>query len=93
MSTVCGRMRRSTSDLNEGIWYMVSLGGGKFAWVTLHIETHEKDLAKRIFDALEADQQEIESTITAVPSLEWHWRRHNPYLFSEKKRGSLGCSE
>ena len=84
--------RSFPSPLNEGIWYMVSLGGGRFAWVTIHIYTHDKDLTKRIFDALEADQQKIESTITAVPPSEWHWRRHNPYLFSEiniRREGSI----
>ncbi len=81
------------SPVNKGIWYTVTLEVEEAAWVTLHIATHEKDLTKCIFDALEADRQEIERTITAEPSLEWDWRRHNPFLFSEinslKRDGSI----
>lgn len=84
--------RSFPSPLNEGVWYMAYLGRVDFAWVTLHISTHDKDLTKRIFDSLKEDQQEIESAITTAPSAEWVWRRHDRFFFSEiniRREGSL----
>ena len=80
------------SPRTEGIWYMASLGGGKFVWVTLHISTHDNDLTKLIFDGLKEDQQEIESNITVGAAAEWDWRRHSRYYFSEiniRREGSV----
>ena len=71
---------------------MAYLGRVDFAWVTLHISTHDKDLTKGIFHSLKEDQQEIESTITTAPSAEWVWRRHDRHFFSEiniRREGSL----
>ena len=44
-------------------------------------------------DPSHKNAQGLERTITAEPSLEWDWRRHNPFLFSEinslKRDGSI----
>ncbi len=83
--------RAFPSSLNPGIWYVVSLEGNNDAWVTLHIRAEDKDLTKRIFDALKSDQKEIEASITP-PDQEWRWNRHNANDFSSvnmRKDGSI----
>ena len=69
--------RHFPSELSEGIEYAVSIEGSG-AWVTLHIEMEDNKMTKRIFDALKRDQDEIETFLDA----EWHWLRHDRYLFS-----------
>ncbi|MDE0131423.1 MAG: DUF4268 domain-containing protein [bacterium] len=86
------RDRGFASAVTEGIWYMASLEGRNDAWVTLHIRTGDKDLTKRLFDALMRDRELIESAIAARPPSEWHWRRHNPYHYSSiniRRNGSI----
>ena len=86
------RARFFPSRVNGGVGYAVFLYGND-AWVTLYIGTEDKDLNKRLFDALKADQQQIESSsILASDDLEWHWLRHDKHLFSSidvRKDGSI----
>ena len=69
------------SQTNLGIYYAASLEGNNDAWVTLHIETEEKELTKRIFDELKGYRQDIESKVNGGPGSEWAWFRHDPYNF------------
>ena len=83
--------RAFPSSLNPGIWYVVSLEGNNYAWVTLHIRTEDREVTKRVFDELISDQKEIEASITP-PDQEWHWNRHNANDFSSvnmRKDGSI----
>ena len=72
--------RRFPSRRNPGIWYAASLESDNDAWVTLHIETKDKALTKRIFDELVRDKEAIEASIGA--DQEWHWFRHDSFFFS-----------
>ena len=85
------------SRLNPDVGYAASLEGKNDAWVTLHIQTDDKELTKRIFDELQADQErieeEIKSRIDAGPDPEWHWRRWDKHTFSSiniRRNGSIG---
>ena len=80
------------SSRNQGIWYAATLEGLNDAWVTLHIQTGDKELTKRIFDTLHAGRRQVESAITANPVPEWHWRRHDRWTFSSiniRRDGSI----
>ena len=86
------------SRLNRGVGYAASLEGND-AWVTLHIRMEDKQLTKRIFDELQAKQEDIEndfkSRIDAVPDPEWHWLRHDNRTFSSiniRRDGSIDDS-
>lgn len=71
---------------------MVGLGVEQAAWVTVHIETHDNKLTKRIFDALFEDRSSIESAFIAELSGEWDWRRKERYGYSEiniRRDGSI----
>ena len=84
--------RSFPSRCNKGIWYMVALGVESAAWVTVHIQTRDNKLTKRIFDELLADRGKIESVFTAEPFGEWDWRRKDRYGYSEiniKRDGSI----
>ena len=61
--------------------YGAVLEGDGGAWVSLYIQTEDKALTKRVFDALKADRAEIESRIAVSSGDEWHWLRHNPHAF------------
>ena len=79
------------SGFDDGIGYAVSFWKTG-AWVTLYIETEDKALTKRVFDALMENRAEIESRIAVAPGDEWHWLRHNPHLFcsiSVRKDGTI----
>ena len=83
------------SRINRGVGYAATLEGND-AWVTLHIRTEDKQLTKRIFDELQAKQEDIEndfkSRIDAVPDPEWHWLRHDNRTFSSiniRRDGSI----
>ena len=83
------------SRLNRGIWYAVSLDKGKDAWVTLHIQTDDNELTKRIFDKLLAERDDVESSIDAGADPEWHWYRHDRFIFSSanvRRGGSIDDS-
>ena len=68
--------RRFRSGFDKDIGYAVSFAGG--AWVFFHIRTWDSvALSNRLFDALEAERQQIESSIDAQG--EWHWDRYSPY--------------
>ena len=85
-----GRYFRSSR--NQGLSYAVALEGMNNAWVTLHIETHDKELTKHIFDALNTKRSQIESTIRIDPESEWSWRRYDRWGFSSinmRKDGSI----
>ena len=82
------------SQVGDGIGYAVSFWKTG-AWVTLHIETEDKALTKRVFDALMENRAEIESRIAVAAGDEWHWLRHNPHLFcsiSVRKDGTIDDS-
>ena len=64
------------SGFDKEIGCAVSLGGGPS--VFFHIRTWESvDLSNRLFDALEAQRQEIESSVGAQG--EWYWSRYNSF--------------
>lgn len=67
------------SRVNRGISYGVSFDGGQHAWVTLHIETGDKVRTKEIFDALDAEREQIEEAYDAGPGSEWYWNGKNRY--------------
>ncbi len=84
--------RHVPSRLNSGIWYAVSLEGNNDAWVTLHIQTDDKDLTKRVFDQLMRDKANIEASIATDSDQEWRWHRHNAFTFSSiniRRNGSI----
>ena len=73
--------RRFPSRRSPGIiWYAAALERDKGAWVTLHIETDDKALTKRVFDALKGDMGAIKKNIGA--DQDWHWNRHDSRFFS-----------
>ncbi len=86
------RDRFFPSRVNGGVGYAAFLYSNG-AWVTLHIGTADNDLNKQLFDALKADQRQIESSnILGSDDLEWHWLRHDKHLFSSidvRKEGSI----
>ena len=85
-----GRYFRSID--NEALSYAVSLSGINDAWVTLHIETGDKEQTKHIFDTLRQDQREIEAAIDAGPESNWSWHRSDPWGFSSiniRRDGSI----
>lgn len=81
---------------NDGIWYAASLEGKNDAWVTVHIRCEDNEMTKILFDKLEANKDQIESSVIAYPEPEWHWRRQNRYSFSSiniRKDGSIDDPE
>ena len=50
------------------------------AWASLHIQTGDKDLTNRIFDALKEQQESIQSCFEA--ETEWDWDRRDREMFS-----------
>ena len=80
------------SRINQRVGYSASLEKGNSAWVTFHIRMEDREQTKQLFDALDADRQQIESSIVAAPHPEWHWYRHDNYNFSSiniRKDGSI----
>ena len=67
------------SRLHPATGYMVSFYRNS-AWASLHIETSDKDLTNRIFDALKAQQESIQSCLEA--ETEWDWDRRDREMFS-----------
>ena len=51
-------------------------GKQRAAWVTLHIQTGDNELTKRIFEQLQAERDDIEARIDNGSNHEWHWLRH-----------------
>ncbi len=85
------RDRLFPSRVDPSVGYSASFWKN-YAWVSLHIETDDKDLTKAIFDELQANRQQIESDIEALPEQEWVWYRHNPHAFCTiniRKDGSI----
>ena len=77
---------------NDGIWYAASLEGKNDAWVSVHIQTDDNEMTKKLFDKLEAVKDQIESNIEANPEPDWSWRRHDRHTFSSiniRKDGSI----
>jgi hypothetical protein len=66
------------AGLHDGILYAASLEGTNDAWITLHISMKNNQLTKQIFDTLEEDRTQIESSLDA----DWHWYRHSGSSFS-----------
>ena len=80
------------SRVHPGVGYAASLEGNNDAWVTLNIRLERREQTKRIFDELQADRQQIESSIAAHPKPEWCWFRYNHNDFSSisiRKDGSI----
>ena len=74
------------------VGYAVSIEGNNSAWVTFHLGTEDKDLNKSLFDALIANRQEIEASISIPAGSDWHWYRYDSYRFSSiniRKDGSI----
>ena len=95
-STASGRSARWTTDLRHRrsscplIRSRCSRGRS---------QTEAKELTERIFDELQAKQEDIEndfkSRIDAVPDPEWHWRRWDKFTFSSiniRRDGSIDDS-
>ena len=85
------------SRINRHVGYAVSFWQNS-AWVSLHIRTWDSiERGNGIFDELQADRQQIESSIEAAPEQEWVWDRHNQYSFCTiniRKDGSIDdCPE
>ncbi len=69
------------SGFDRDIGYTVSLEGGNVPWVYFLIRTwNDIDLSNRLFDALKAEQQQIESSVNGQG--EWGWDRYDPYSFA-----------
>ena len=74
------------SPSREGIGYELSLvpwNNRNAAWVVLHIKTEDKELTKWIFDQLQADREDIESSIDPGHDSQWEWLRFNGSTFSQ----------
>ena len=69
------------SKVGQGVGYAASFWKDH-AWVTLHIETEDNDLNKRLYDALLADRQSIESGIGVFAGSEWRWDRNDRLAYS-----------
>ena len=81
--------RQFPSRLDAAIGYRASLERNDDAWVTLHIESEDKELTKRVFGDLMKDKGTIEARI---PDQEWDWRRKNGSTFSSislRRDGSI----
>ena len=66
--------------------------GKVYAWVTFNIRMKDKEQTKRIFDELIAQRKDIEASIDAVHSADWHWSRNDHYRFSSisvKREGRI----
>ena len=85
--------RRFPSGLNQGIGFAAEFTEGRNdAWVTLHIQTHDRELTKQVFDQLMINRESIESEINDAPGQEWRWNRHTRYTFSSiniRRDGSI----
>ena len=85
-----GRYFRSLR--NEELSYAAALDETNDAWVTLHIEAGDKGLTKHLFDTLNAERSEIESTVPVDAESEWDWRRYDRWGFSSisvRRDGSI----
>ena len=70
------------SGFHTDMGYAASIDWRNSAWVTLHIQTGDNELTKRIFNELHAEREDIECRIDAGTHPEWHWLRHDRYTFS-----------
>lgn len=78
-----GNGQRYFRSINiQGLWYELSLSGKNDAYADIYLRTNDKELTKRIFDELEKDRVEIESSIDAGPNPEWRWARENRWTYS-----------
>ena len=66
----------------QGLWYELSLSGRNDAYADIYLWKNDKELTERIFDELEKDRAEIESSINAGPNPEWHWSREDRWTYS-----------
>ena len=53
-----------------------------YAWVTFNIRLEDTTMTKRLYDALEAEKEQIQSSIEGVPGSAWQWDRYDRFLFS-----------
>ncbi len=77
---------------NEGLSYAAAFDETNNAWVTLHIEAGDKALTKHVFNTLNAERSQIESTIPIDAESEWDWRRYDRWGFSSinvRRDGSI----
>ena len=70
------------SRVNQDFGYSAYFYRVNSAWVTLHIQTGNKELNKQVFDKLKADLNQIEASVDAGLDPEWHWSRHDRYFYS-----------
>ena len=85
--------RLFSSRLHPYTGYMASFYRNS-AWASLHIETSDKDLTNRIFDALMEQQESIQSCFEA--ETEWDWDRRDREMFSYiniRRDGSIDDAE
>ena len=59
------------------------------AWVTLHIQTEDKERTKQIFDLLKEDCAQIQKSIEGE---DWRWHRYDKNSFSSINLMRYGCS-
>ena len=79
------------SPVNSGFGYMASFWKD-YAWVTLHVQMEEIGLTKSLFNALEAEREQIELGISVTDNSEWQWDKNASYSYSSvslRKRGSI----
>ena len=77
------------SGLHRYTGYMASFYKDR-AWASLHVETGDKDLTNRIFDALKEQKKSIESCFEA--ETDWDWNRNGSQMFSSiniRRDGSI----
>lgn len=81
------------SGLHRYMGYMASFYKDS-AWASLHVETGDKYLTNRIFDALKEQKKSIESCFEA--ETDWDWNRNGSQMFSSiniRRGGSIDDAE
>ena len=74
----------------DGIFYAVSLEGTNDAWVTLRLQTGDKDLTRQVFDTLKANREHIESAIDSGGEHRWLWNRKPQFGWCSVSIGTEG---
>ena len=69
------------SRLNPAIGYSVSFYRDS-AWVSLHLQTEDKEINKQLFEELKVDQKQIERRVDAGPDPDWQWLSRDRDSFS-----------
>ncbi|MYB48258.1 MAG: DUF4268 domain-containing protein [Dehalococcoidia bacterium] len=69
------------SNLDLGIGYAASFFQDS-AWVSLHLQTEDKEFNKQLFEELKVDQQQIQQSVNAGPDPDWQWLSRDRDAFS-----------